>query len=103
MMGFLSFFGRVLFASIFLLSAYQEYVRPSPLPSPSSHGVMAVPNFEAATGSGARGTGGTVRPAPDLAAFRVDWVSQGCSVLLPPVSLLVVGKEWYSRWGGSSG
>jgi hypothetical protein len=64
---------------------------------------MAVPNFEAATGSGARGTGGTVRPAPDLAASRADWVSQGCSVLLPPVSLLVVGEEWYSRRGGSSG
>jgi len=29
-MGFISFVGRVLFASLFLLSAYQEYVRPSP-------------------------------------------------------------------------
>jgi hypothetical protein len=28
-MAFVSFVGRVLFASLFLLSAYQEYVRPS--------------------------------------------------------------------------
>lgn len=27
-MGFISFVGRVLFASLFLLSAYQEYVSP---------------------------------------------------------------------------
>lgn len=27
-MGFISFVGRVLFASLFLLSAYQEYVPP---------------------------------------------------------------------------
>jgi hypothetical protein len=31
-MGVLSSVGRVLFGSFFLLSAYREYVRPSPLP-----------------------------------------------------------------------
>uniref|UniRef100_A0A453J0B0 Uncharacterized protein n=1 Tax=Aegilops tauschii subsp. strangulata TaxID=200361 RepID=A0A453J0B0_AEGTS len=34
-MGFVSFAGRVLFASVFLLSAYQEYAPSSRLPSPS--------------------------------------------------------------------
>ena len=33
-MGFISFVKRVLFASVFLLSAYQESAPPSPLPSP---------------------------------------------------------------------
>lgn len=42
-MGFISFVGRVLFASLFLLSAYQEYV-PRPSSTPSSPTTPQIPS-----------------------------------------------------------